>query len=308
MSQLLESLGRGLLLRLRDVFHQQLAVTESRRVLAERAAACPTSLDAQCQAGAAALQADDLGAAQAAFRAAEALAPDANRVLIGLACVQDELGQLATATPLVERIARQDPDDPAAAFAAGLCHERRRDVCSAGTWYGYAIERCPTLRNAYERRAAIAIRRGDWNRAQAEYRQLAQLDPGDLDVLMLRGAIELRAGAPRAAVAAFQQGLLIEPEYDDSLLDDDDCDSADQLCRRTRETEDLVARYPGASEFRVQLGDLYARQGEDELAIEQYEVALDLQPTFLEASVKLGTQHMRSDRFLEAARSFNLAG
>ena len=58
MSYLLESLGRGLITRLRDVFESQLLVSESRQVLADRAEQCPTSLDAQTQLGCAAL-ADD---------------------------------------------------------------------------------------------------------------------------------------------------------------------------------------------------------------------------------------------------------
>ncbi len=308
MSYLLESLGRGLITRLRDVFAPALRVHGTRRELAERAAACPTSVDALCQLGNAALRDNLPGPAQRSFRAAHELDSEAAAPRIGLACVQDELGNLGEALRWSRQVADHDPGDAAAAFAVALCHERRRDICSARTWYELALERCDSLRNARERLAAIAIRRGNWQAAAEQYERLADLDPDDLDVLLLRGGLELRAGNPAAAVELFQQALLIEPElHDERLLDEPLPDDEVELWRITQQTELLVARFPGASEFRVQLGDLYARQGEDRRAVEQYESALDLQPTFLEATVKLGTQHMRASRFLEAARSFNAA-
>lgn len=310
MSYLLESLGRGLLNRLLEAFERQLpgGRDDDADRLETRFVASPTSADLALRLGKARLRDMRLTDARRAFEAALAIPGGAHLAAIGLACVNDELGRLDQAVALLTDAARFDARDPALAFGAGLCEERRGDATAAARWYRRAVELCPTLRNAHERLAAIAVHAGDWSEATRRYQMLSELEPGDLDILLTRATLELHAGRPIEAIDAFQQALLVEPDLSDSVLDEvEELEREGQLAAAIESAERLIEQYPGVTEFHVHLADLYVKAAEDDRAVEQYSVALELQPMFLEATVKLGTQHLRRGRYRDAAVAFNRA-
>lgn len=310
MSYLLETLGRGLLPDLRAAFDSQIpgAEQDDPDRLRTRAAEAPTSYDLALRAGAACLRQVRLREAVESFQAAERLAPAAAAPWLGLACAADALGQLNEALHCLEQAAQRDTRDPAIAFAIGFCHERASTPEAATAAYQAALERCPELRNAYERLAAMAVRTGDLDAAIQHYEQLAKLDPGDLDVLLTLGNLYLAAQRPVEAIAQYQRALLVEPDAQDgSLASADRLADEGRLQEAIESLERLVRKYPGMAPFYVRLGDLYARAGDDPRAMSAYGQALETQPTFLEATVKLGTQHMRQARYAEAALTFNHA-
>jgi len=57
----------------------------------------------------------------------------------------------------------------------------------------------------------------------------------------------------------------------------------------------------------VRLGDLYSQTDNDKAAVRHYSRALELHTGYLEAAVKLGTQHLRMNRFYPAASLFGRA-
>lgn len=310
MSYLLETLGRGLLGQLLDAFDSQLPGTPEDDVptLAARRAASPGSLDLTLRLGLAQLRALQLADARSTFEAALRLAPAPRLPAIGLACVCDELGHTRTALHHLRTAAEHDPGDPAIAFAIGFCHERLQETDDAICWYDRANALCPQLRNPLERLAAIAIRRRDWKAALRHYRVLAELDPGDIDALLTVASLLLQIGQPAQAVRQFEQALLIEPAcFEGPAAERDEPESAAALAGATAAVRTLVEKYPGVADFHLRLADLYARAGDDARAIEQYEAALAAQPDYLEATIKLGTQHLRHDRYADAARAFNRA-
>lgn len=249
-----------------------------------------------------------LSQARQVFEAALEIQGAAHHAAIGLACVSDELGRLHQAVELLSAAATHDPRDPALVFGIGLCQERMGDACAAGESYGKALRLCPTLRNAHERLAAIAVHSGDWHAAAQRYDTLAELEPGDLDVLLTQATLQLNAGRAAEAIDVYQRALLIEPEVSGETLERVEALENDgQLTKAIESVESLVAKYPGVTEFHVHLGDLYVKAAEDDRAVEQYNVALELHPSFLEATVKLGTQHLRRGRYGDAALAFNRA-
>ena len=127
-------------------------------------------------------------------------------------------------------------------------------------------------------------------------------------MLLTLGNLQLQNGAAEEAIETFQRALLIEPESADDAIDAfGEIDDEVQLAHATDTLEKLVDKYPGVAEFRIQLGDLYVKAGDDEGAVDQYRAALELHPGFLEATVKLGTQHLRRQRYADAAQFFNQA-
>ena len=310
MSYLLEALGRGLLADLRSAFENQLPSLEEDDAdrLQTRLAASPTSFDLALRLGMAHLRAMRLTDARRAFETARQIRPTAVQPLLALACVYDDLGQLDVALTHLRDAQGCDPRDPAIAFATAFCHERLGQIPEAKLAYEHAIQLCPQLRNAYERLAAVAIRGGVWDDAVERYEQLAEMEPGDLDILLTLGNLYLQANRPVDAIEQYQQALLIEPDgNDNTLITAEKLAEDGQLSEAIQTLEKLVRKYPGMAPFHVRLGDLYVKANNDTRATEEYRTALASQPSFLEATVKLGTQHMRQGRYVDAAVTFNRA-
>ncbi len=310
MSYLLEALGRGLLTDLRSAFENQLPTLtdDDTEVLRERLSASPTSFDLALRLGMSCLLQMRLSDARRAFETARQVNTASAQPYLALACVYDELGQMDAAVEQLLAARARDPQDPAVAFAIGLCHERGGQAEPAKTAYRAAIALCPQLRNAYERLAAIALQERDWAGAIEPYERLAELEPGDLDILLTLGNLYLEVHRPEEAVQVYQRALLIEPEASEGTLTKADAQAAEgQLAEAIRTLERLVEKYPGLAPFHLRLADLYAQVGDDDRAVAQYRTAIETQPGFLEATVKLGTQHMRQGRLVDAAVTFNRA-
>lgn len=310
MSYLLEALGRGLLADLRAALQHQLTTADDDDLdeIAARYQASPTSFDLAMRFGNGCLAEARLRDAQSAFEQAHTLTPSAPQPLLGLACVADELGNLEQALDYLYQAQTRDPEDPALIFGIAFCHERAGNTEQAKLAYRRSIELCPHLRNGYERLATIALRENDIPLAVQQYEQLSELEPGDLDILLVLGSLYLQNEQPLEAISQFQNALLIEPDNNDdrpelveAIAGEGPVDVA------IASLEKLVQKYPHVAPFHVQLGDLYVKAGDDERALAEYNTALANQPNFLEATVKLGTQHMRRGRFVDAALTFNRA-
>lgn len=309
MSYLLETLGRGLLGRLLNAFERQLppAQEDLDTLIRRRREAC-TSFDLTIRLGAAYLHEARLGDARRMFEEARRLKGAAHLPELGLACVHDELGRLDGALECLREAFRIEPREAAVSFGIGLCLEQLGRPAEAAESYKNAIDLCPYLRNAYERLAALAVRDQRWEAARECYQQLAELESGDLDVMLPLANLQLQEGRAADAAETFQQALLVEPEASaDEFEETAERADEDRLSQAINTVEKLVDKYPGVTEFRVHLGDLYVKAGDDEAAITQYQAALELHPSFLEATVKLGTQHLRRQRYDAAAQAFNRA-
>jgi tetratricopeptide (TPR) repeat protein len=310
MSYLLEALGRGLLTDLRSAFENQLPrlAEDDAEVLRARLAASPTSVDLALRFGLSCLRQMRLSDARRAFETAGQIDQTSAQPYLALACVYDELGQIDMAVSQLCAARERDPDDPAIAFALGLCQERAGRGELAKVAYRTAATLCPHLRNAHERLAAIALQERDWTGAIGAYERLAELEPGDLDILLTLGNLYLEVHRPDEAVQVYQRALLIEPEASDGALTRADALVAEgQLTEAIRTLERLIQKYPGLAPFHLRLADLYAQAGDDARAVAQYRTAIETQPGFLEATVKLGTQHMRQGRLMDAAVTFSRA-
>lgn len=311
MSYLLETLGRGLLGRVRDAFATQLPGVQDSESIAElsrRHVQCPTSLDLTVRLGAALLSEGQIGRARELFELARRRCPQAVLPRLGMACVFDELGWPENTLGELERVQEIDGRDPAVAFVIGLCHERLGRSGEARSAYRTSVELCPRLRNGYERLAAMALREGRLEDALGWQKRLGELEPGDRDVLLSLGALHMAAGDAAEAVDCFQRALLIEPEcLEEAESLPGPTEDERQLAKAIEQVRQNLESYPGLSELHVQLGDLLVKAGADEEALRHYRTATELTPGFFEATVKLGVQHLRQGRYLEAARTFHRA-
>lgn len=310
MSYLLETLGRGLLANLLPAFEPSFPLVEEDELdtLRQRATASPRSSDLAMRFGLVCLKSLRLTDARRAFETALEHEHSRRQAALGLACVYDEMGKLDDALRMLDIAAECDPRDPAIAFGMGFCCERKGDTAGAIAKYRRAIALCPQLRNAYERLAAIAVRQKDWDEAAACYEKLTEMDPDDLEARLLLANLYLQDGRPDDAVEQYQRALLVDPEANEGGVEAvDRMTAVDDFDGAIAAMEELVQRYPGMAVFHVHLGDLYAKTGRDEQALESYRAALLTQPHFLEATVKLGTQYLRKHQYVDAAQTFNRA-
>lgn len=310
MSYLLELMGNGLLGELLSAFKSQLPEpgADDLAALRERRQDSPTSFDLAMRHGMACLAESRWSEAREAFSDAMELSSSPVQPALGLACVSDELGQTDQTLRYLFHAHADDPTDPAVVFAIAFCKERSGDIDEAADYYKRAIAVCPRLRNAFERLAAIALKKRDLADAVRCYECLAEIEPDDLGVLMLLANLYLEVGRPLDAIVQYERALLIEPECTDPAISQTRSLEEQGLIEEAKDKmAAFIRKYPGIPDFHVHLGDLCVKTGDDGRAVEQYQEALELHPDYLEATVKLGTQHLRSGRFVDAAQSFNRA-
>lgn len=310
MSYLMEMLGCGLLGELLSAFENQLpqCPEDDVRTLRKRRQDSPGCADLAVRHGMACLRDGLWAESKTAFEAGLELSDSPAQPALGLACVYDELGRLDETLRCLFLAHTHDPSDPAIVFAIAFCKERNGDADGAVDYYERAIALCPRLRNAFERLAAIAIRKRDLDEAARCYECLSQIEPGDIDVLMMLASLHLESGRSLEAIALFERALLIEPQSADGTIEEaTELAEAGQITEAISKLQAFVKKYPGIPDFHVYLGDLHVKDGDDVSAMAEYEAALEIQPTYLEATVKLGTQHLRSGRYSEAAQAFNNA-
>src|SRR5262249_16885544 len=117
-----------------------------------------------------------------------------------------------------------------------------------------------------------------------------------------------KAGRNQDAIQRFEHALTLEP---DNWTAHNDAAAAYEQAGLIREAIEhlhvIMESQPELADTRLRLGDLYARVGNDVAATAQYERAVQICPDYLEANVKLGTQHLRGGRYNDASKCFSSA-
>ncbi|GAG49905.1 unnamed protein product, partial [marine sediment metagenome] len=144
--------------------------------------------------------------------------------------------------------------------------------------------------------------------AAEQYIALRDAEPQHTWIRTALAHLYYRIGSYDKAVEEFEGAIVMEPE--NWALIDDEVESlvGSGLIREAIERlHTLLTEQGEFADLHARLGDLYGRIGDDEAAMHHYHTALDLQPNYLEATVKLGTQHLITGRWDEAAEAFHAA-
>ena len=307
MSYLLETLGRGWIGRLADAFTDRLRRddTRSRNTLQDMVRSEPDRADLRLELGFVCLKEDRISQAREAFEAAIRL--DSHNALTHMAraCCLEELGLIADAAKALNAAADLEPEDAAVQFGLGYCHERRGRLGEAITHYRCALHYCPTLRNAHERLAAIYIHQGDLASAIEQHEEMLTLEPDDVGLYIALGNLRLNNNDAGDAINCFENALLLEPDNDEAREDlAKTLEKAGFIREAIEQLHTTAERRPDYAGNHLRLGDLYARIGNDEASIASYLKAVEIDPGLLEATVKIGTQHLRAGRYGDAAGYF----
>ncbi len=144
--------------------------------------------------------------------------------------------------------------------------------------------------------------------AEALYRQVLQLDPGQPDALNLLGAIALQSGKRQAAADLFGRAIKArpaEPVFHNNLgLSLKDLDKLDQAAASYRKA---ISLNPDYLEAHYNLGNVLQIQGKPDEASASYRKALALKPDYAEAHGNLGSALQAQGKLDEACASYRKA-
>jgi tetratricopeptide (TPR) repeat protein len=199
-------------------------------------------------------------------------------------------------------------DLAAVEFAMGFCCERVERAQDAAEHYRKTIAAEGHFMPARERLAAVALLLGRTDEAIEQYDAMRQAEPQEPWIRATLARLLHHAGRHERAAEEFESAIVLEPE--NWALVDDEVESL-VAEGRTPEAMDrlkmLIEQQGPFPDLYVRLADLCSERGDDDAALSNYRAALDMQPNYLEATVKLGTHHLVFGRWEEAAEAFHQA-
>ena len=310
MSQILEIFGKGLVGTLWSIFGKQLSEYHTDiRCIKIRLREVPDDYELLMQAAVSFYRSGDLESAMLYSAQLRKTHPESNEVATISACILEKLGQREQAIEILQDYAN-NADEPSGAifFAIGIMHETLKNEPLAEINYNRALQYSPNLCNAHQRLAAIKYRRNQPEQAAEHYETLCKIDPEDIASRIILAGIYLNNGEPQKASAQYQIALTIEP---------DNWTSENELvksCIKAGKFEQAIEVLKGSLEQQgefpdtyLQLGELYAKLGNDHEAQSNYLKAFEMHPGYLEGMVKFGTYHIQTGRYLQAAEWFSKA-
>ena len=310
MSHILEMLGRGLEHDVGDVLDRYFW-SPTTKSIDELAADCrhePQRADLHLKLALAYLRSARLDEAIEHLRQATTIDPDDIGGRLALASAYEEAGDPARALEALRAANQIRPGEAPILFAIGFCLEKLRRPAEAAEYYRDAIDRGDGMLPARQRLAAVDMVLGDLDEAIVQHEAMLRERPDESWIYGTLGYLYHRKGRCAEAVSAFETAIAIEPE-NWSLIDDE----VEALVAngQTRNAIDrlhqLIENQGPFADLRVRLADLYSHLGDDRGAMQFYLDAIDVEPHYLEAFVKLGSHHLAFGRWEEAAEAFGAA-
>ena len=311
MSFALELLGKGLegdLLRFILPFASPLT-DEDLKILQEAINSQPNHIANQLRLAIHFVQSGSTEKAEKVFDAILKYNPSHLDARLARASMYASSSDLDKAIEQLEIAQKHFPDDIRIIYGIAHCLERQGMLDSACGFYLRAAESKSSLKQAWYRLAAIELYRNNIEKAVEYCNELKNRFPEDSWNYMICAQLSFVNEDYESAIEDFEKGLLIEPEnFDDRdddvelMVKDGNLEQAIEMVKQAIDEEN--SSFPTTF---VRLGDLYSQAGADREAVLAYSRALEIYPGYLEAAVKLGTQHMRMHRYYLAAESFNNA-
>ncbi|GAI99901.1 unnamed protein product, partial [marine sediment metagenome] len=149
---------------------------------------------------------------------------------------------------------------------------------------------------------------GQLEKTIQQYELLKSEYPDDISTLVTLGQLYIAAAKYFDAAETFNTAILMhpdnfhtdEPEIDELVRDG-------QLHEALEQLDDLSTTEPHRADLLMRRADILAGLGATTDALAQYEDAVRLCPDFLEATIKLGTLYLQLDQDYQAAQQFNKA-
>lgn len=217
---------------------------------------------------------------------------------------------LTEALKQVQSVYWRQPSNTMALYVMGYCHEHSGRIEQAVEFYQDCVKFKSYLQLPRQRMAAINLKEGRVDRAIKEYEILTSEHPNDISSAVLLGYLYLASNRFQQAVDTFNLSILSHPDnFMDSQSEDEIQSLIDgEMYEQALEAIKKVIEQIGpCHDLIIRMGDLYGQWEKPEQAIACYEYATRIQPSSLEACIKLGTHYLRCQQFAIAAEQFNRA-
>jgi tetratricopeptide (TPR) repeat protein len=204
----------------------------------------------------------------------------------------------------------RQPSNTMGLFLLGYCYEQLGKTSQAIEFYQDCIKFKNHLQLPRQRMAAIYLSEGRLDRAIQEYEQLVTEYPDDISSHVLCGCLYMTAGRHDKAMDMFNLSILSHPDNFTEVRGDDEIEELaktgmfDQALEKIQSVIDQVGPQ---TDLIIRMADVYSLASREGEAIACYEYASRMQPSSLEAAIKLGTHYLRGRRCWRAAEQFNRA-
>jgi tetratricopeptide (TPR) repeat protein len=217
-------------------------------------------------------------------------------------------GRLQQAIDELNSVYMRQPTNTMALYALGHCYERMGKQSQAVEFYQDCLKFKRYLELPAQRLAAIYYKNGQIDRAIEQYEILQSEYPENISTMITLGHLYMSAGGYELAMATFNKAILMHP--DNFHAEEDEADrlvAEGQLYEAIEQLDDLLLEQPNRTDLLLRRADILRMLGSTTDAVEQYEAVVRMCPNLLEATIKLGTQYLQMEQDELAAEQFNRA-
>jgi tetratricopeptide (TPR) repeat protein len=260
----------------------------------------------------------DAKKAEAAFTAAREIEPDSEEVILNMARLYAESGDVARAAQVIEQVPVNDRT-PKMEFTLGAAYDQLKKLPEAVSAYERALDMVPNDPHTIEALAQALNANNQLDEALKQYRSLAKADPENGEVLIKIGDILRRQGHFQPALEALQQGRKLAPTsleggYNEGMVLDI-LGRYEDAIRVYSEMVDLTSHANGAyteeekgsrSFFLERLGAVCLEQNRIEQALAAYQKMIDMggesAPRGFQGQVDVYRAAKQYDKAIEVSR------
>ena len=226
---------------------------------------------------------------------------------IAMAAVHLHRNEIEEAMKELHELNRVQPSNTMALYCLGYCYERMGDEAKAMEFYQDCLKFKSFLQLPRQRLAAIHMKHGRVDKALKQYEMLTTEHPDDVTSKTILGYLYIAEHKYQAAIDAFNMSILSHPDnfHDENARQEEQNLDAGDLEGAMEHLTDLMDQVGEQPDLYVRMGDVHERAGRTSEALTCYEAALRLQPSYLEATIKLGTHYLRCRQPALAAEQFN---
>lgn len=236
----------------------------------------------------------DAKKAEDQFKAAQAIEPDSEEIVLNMARLYAESGDIARSAKVIEAVPMADRS-PKMEFALGAAYDQLKQPKEAIAAYQRASDMDPNDAHTIGALAEALLNNNQMDEALKQYQQLAQADPDDIGALIHIGEIQRRQGKFEDALATIRKardkakdssapGVALEIGYNEGMLLDA-LGRFDEALQTYQKMVDLTSHVNGAytadeknnrSIFLERLGSVYHELNNVDSAIATYQKLIDM--------------------------------